>query len=132
VFDGPEGRRTMELRVFDGQGGQAPTAIAPPSRRPVEGPILPPRTSTGRPAALTEADDGGKAEGGKPAPVAEADAAPPMTEQSQMEAIRQRIQARRAALREQAQNQQAPRPQPQPPSPPPPNPPPPNPPAESR
>ena len=28
VFDGPEGQRTLELRVFDGTGGEAPTAMA--------------------------------------------------------------------------------------------------------
>uniref|UniRef100_UPI00117DE172 hypothetical protein n=1 Tax=Luteimonas TaxID=83614 RepID=UPI00117DE172 len=30
VFNGPEGPRTLELRVFDGTGGQPPTPMSPP------------------------------------------------------------------------------------------------------
>ncbi|MBB1059077.1 hypothetical protein [Marilutibacter spongiae] len=118
VFEGPEGRRNMELRVFDGEGGTAPTAMNPPGGTPPAGLPEPPRD----PPAGQVAD----ADGGKP----EAEAKPAMTPESQMEAIRQRIQARRAALREQSENRQTPPRQPMPPDPP--SSPPPNPPAESR
>ena len=42
VFDGPEGRRELELRVFDGAGGQPPTVITgtgtvPPAAAPMPG-----------------------------------------------------------------------------------------------
>ena len=30
VFDGPQGQRTLELRVFDGTGGEPPTAMSAP------------------------------------------------------------------------------------------------------
>lgn len=99
VLEGPGGQRVLELRVFDGKGGIAPTAVrfAAP-------------TTEARPIP-----------GGTPAPdmpffpvsAAAAEAAPPMTpdaeaaavrraaeEQAQIEAIRARIEARRAALRE--------------------------------
>ena len=35
VFEGPEGRRSMDLRTFDGTGGEPPTAIAAPGAAPV-------------------------------------------------------------------------------------------------
>ena len=122
VFEGPEGRRNMELRVFNGEGGRAPTATNPPGSAPPAGLPDPPRdaASDGPPTEVAEAD------GGTP----EGEAKPAMTPESQMEAIRQRIQARRAALREQSQNRQTPPRQPMPPDPP--SSPSPNPPAESR
>ena len=42
VFNGPEGERTLELRVFDGVGGEPPTAVAAPPQ---------PRTAAGDAAA---------------------------------------------------------------------------------
>ncbi len=117
VFEGPEGRRNMALRVYDGEGGASPTAMGSASGAP-PGMPEPPRDAP--PEEVVEAD------GGKPDP----EAKPAMTPESQMEAIRQRIQARRAALREQAQNRETPPRQPMPPDPP--SSPPPNPPAESR
>lgn len=114
VFDGPEGQRTIDLRVFDGQGGEPPTAVAragqgpqgqstgmpvprpvpieppapAPAPRPVAGPAATPRVPT--PSTTT-----------MPAPATATQ--PAMTEQAQMEAIRQRIQARREQLRQQSQ-----------------------------
>jgi general secretion pathway protein N len=43
VFNGPEGERTLELRVFDGIGGEAPTAIStrPPAPTPPATPQAP-------------------------------------------------------------------------------------------
>ncbi|MCF7222095.1 general secretion pathway protein GspN [Marilutibacter chinensis] len=129
VFDGPEGRRTLGLRVFDGQGGQAPTQISaqdPGGRNGAPPPPPPP----GLPAPPR---DPAPPAPSAPAPGSVADAAEPksdapaITPEAQMEAIRQRIQARRAALREQAQNR------PPPPTPPAPSPSPsPNPPEQSR
>lgn len=102
VIAGPEGRKTLELRVFDGAGGQPPTAMPPPASMST-GPVpqvQPPRRSA------TPTSDGSKPQ---PAP---ADAMSPNTEnttapepelttEQQMDLIRKRIEARRAQLREQ-------------------------------
>jgi general secretion pathway protein N len=107
VFVGPEGPRTLELRVFDGQGGQPPTPGTPtPAARSAGSgrngtgadgspplPIDPPPRSNGAapasPAPEPTARD------------ADAPASAPASDQAQMEAIRQRIQARREQLRQQ-------------------------------
>ncbi|HZH44608.1 MAG TPA: hypothetical protein VEY50_11055 [Lysobacter sp.] len=92
VFEGPEGQRALELRVFDGQGGAPPTAVratdanaaaAAVSALPVPPPPAPPApTATSEPAERVD------------------------TAEAQMDAIRRRIEARRAALRQQQQQQQ--------------------------
>lgn len=108
-FAGPEGPRTLELRVFDGAGGQAPTAIAPP----------PPGSRTAAQPGAGAAQPGGAPTAGvppvalpkpepasTPAEVASSDAVDSsggpseLTTQQQMDAIRQRIEARRAQLRQ--------------------------------
>lgn len=116
VFDGPGGQRTIELRVFDGVGGQPPTAVSRAGQLPGTGaipvPVAPPSNGNGsspkpvtRPLSPTAAVPPGAT---KPEPTAPATSAPPVTEQAQMEAIRQRIQARRAQLRQQSQPTQPP------------------------
>lgn len=115
VFDGPTGQRTLELRVFDGVGGEAPTAMSAPAPRPA--------AQEGRPRRGEPADGGGSrpvvvTTSSQPAPteveVPQQDAAPAAPEpepepptarssEDQVEAIRARIEARRARLREQAQ-----------------------------
>lgn len=83
VFEGPEGQRTLELRVYDGVGGERPTQLdAPDDRVPVE-----PPPSTPTPARVDDA---------APAPAAD---------QAQMEAIRNRIEQRRARLRNESKSQ---------------------------
>lgn len=109
-FAGPEGPRTLELRVFDGAGGQPPTALMPrpppPGSQPAPQPAAgtPPRgasTASVPPVALPKPE----AEG-TPAEVATSDAVDAsggpseLTTQQQMDAIRQRIEARRAQLRQ--------------------------------
>ena len=101
VIAGPEGRQTLELRVFDGTGGQAPTAISPPAAPMPTGPVQqvqPPRRSAA------------PAPGSPQPPVADtmspkvdntAPAEPEQTTEQQMDLIRKRIEARRAQLREQ-------------------------------
>lgn len=107
VFAGPEGNTTLELRVFDGTGGEAPTAIALP------------RTSVSNADAGTAVDveaDGGTSIAASPQPhavqpmpapppkpkIADPEIAVPQTPEAQVEAIRQRIEARRAQLRRDA------------------------------
>ena len=89
VFEGPGGRRTLELRTFDGSGGE------PPSHAPgAAGPPPPP------PRAVAPAtEDVMQADAPMPAPT---------QVQSQAEAIRKRIEARRAQMRREAQSSTAP------------------------
>lgn len=115
-FDGPEGPRTLELRAFDGSGGQAPTPVtrSPGGVPPMTGPA-PPIAVPG--SASISASGSGPSPSGRqvqrPANAAtgatgETGAAPPdpsgeeaaMTTEQQMDAIRQRIEARRAQLRQ--------------------------------
>lgn len=113
VFEGPEGSRTLELRVYDGVGGERPTAVAPRDPRI---PIAPPVTNrTGqqarRRAAAAPAAQPPEATGseGELPPPSEMDGADEpsgeTTEQAQMDAIRARIEARRNQLRNEQKSQ---------------------------
>lgn len=109
VIEGPDGPRTLELRVFDGLSGQPPSAspVSPGSVPPVPPPataVPPPSTSAvmttpSRPMSVPPAGTAGAAPPSGNQPQAES----PMTTEQQMEAIRQRIEARRAQLRQQGQ-----------------------------
>ncbi|HEU0151901.1 MAG TPA: hypothetical protein VFQ84_01010 [Arenimonas sp.] len=91
VFEGPEGRRELPLRVFDGTGGEPVTAV----QAPVAAGAAP---ASPRDAARTPAPAPADASppGGEPAPAAATAAAVPATPEQQVEAIRRRIEARRA------------------------------------
>lgn len=108
VFAGPEGERTLELRVFDGVGGQPPTQMAAPS--PAASPMAAPA-----PAVVVDANMGAqpRGTGGAKPPEsmgasAQADGSAPaaataqqqQAAQEQVEAIRRRIEERRARLRQ--------------------------------
>lgn len=107
VFNGPEGERTLELRVFDGSGGQAPTAstVPPPAGVPapsaqggnrVTGGASVPGVASGLPVQ----PDPSVIPSDAPGPVAE----PAVSTEQQMDAIRKRIEARRAQLRAQGES----------------------------
>jgi general secretion pathway protein N len=117
VFDGPNGQRTVDLRVFDGTGGEPPTAIARDGRQGVPAGTISPDGAVPMPSAPsqpmqpspgTSARAAAPPTATKPPQPPPATSTPPMTEQAQMEAIRQRIQARRAQMRQQAQPTQPP------------------------
>ncbi len=101
VFAGPEGEKTLNLRVSAGNGGEPPTQVR----------------SEGAPdtmvdATETTADAAAPAPAPKPpgpakAPATPATPAPVANPEAQMDAIRKRIEARRAQLRQQAQQQPA-------------------------
>jgi len=103
VFEGPDGRREMTLRVFDGQGGQPPTALnaLPPSPLPagVGTPVQAAPQPKVPPAA--RAPGAGTAAAANARPVVEQNDDAPATPEAQMEAIRKRIEARRAQMRQQ-------------------------------
>ncbi len=92
VFEGPQGRRELELRVFDGAGGatvvsgtpRPPTAAGGPTPGAPGGAAPPPQAVAAQPA---------------PAPAADSEPAAEMTQEQQVEAIRRRIEARRAQMR---------------------------------
>jgi general secretion pathway protein N len=108
VFAGPGGEKTLDLRVYDGTGGEGPTQVgnatetgsdAAQPAQPMPG-LPPPKPSqTSRPVKPPTAT-------AVPAP------SPPESSQAsqdaQIEAIRKRIEARRAQM--QQQNQQPPEP----------------------
>jgi general secretion pathway protein N len=109
VFVGPEGERRLDLRIFNGVGGEPPTAMASPNQRPSGRPVQPPRAQA--PAVVTDANQipVEPPPQPEPAPAARPGSdlpSTPMTEQAQMDAIRKRIEARRAQLRQEAQQEQ--------------------------
>ncbi|MEZ5456508.1 MAG: hypothetical protein R3F04_10450 [Lysobacteraceae bacterium] len=81
VFEGASGRKEASLRVFDGTGGQAPTAIEAP------------------PAAEQPAPVAGAQPGAPPAAGAAAADSP----EARAELIRKRIEERRRQMREEAE-----------------------------
>lgn len=121
TLDGPTGQRTLELRVYDGQGGEPPTAVAGApgsagSRDGIPGAMRPDAAAAGgndQPANASN-DRNGATPTGRP-PIASAGAVrpaptptptmqpPPTTQDAQIEAIRRRIEARRAQMRAEAE-----------------------------
>jgi len=101
VFEGPEGRRELDLRIFNGQGGQPPTAVAGPTPPPSGRPMPVPMPAPNRPVPQPQANVPPQPPQPTPAPQGTDATAAPLTEQAQMEAIRKRIEARRAQLRQQ-------------------------------
>ena len=103
VFEGPEGERKLELRVFDGEGGVPPTPTSAGMEMPVAPPPAPADTAPPADAgpAVRDADAPAPARGeDQPSP----DAQEPDNRASaeQIDAIRKRIEARRAKLRQDA------------------------------
>jgi len=116
VFSGPDGERTLELRLFDGTGGEPPTAMAPPrpeGAAPPAAPRPPGSPPAQRPAPnratipVTTSSSSGPVSVPVPTPPAPAQSGneQPSVQptDAQVEAIRQRIEARRAQLRREAQ-----------------------------
>lgn len=103
TLEGPGGQQVLDLRVFDGKGAAAPTAVAavaPANPGPAAAPVA---------AAPAEAAPGQpKSEGDEP----EAQGVPKLepiresvpAQDKQIEAIRARIEARRAKLRADAKD----------------------------
>jgi general secretion pathway protein N len=95
VFEGPQGRRELELRVFDGQGG-ATVVSGSPQPPPAAAPSAP---SAPKPAGGAATQGGTEAVAATPAPAEDSQPAAEMTQEQQVEAIRRRIEARRAQMR---------------------------------
>ncbi len=99
VFEGPEGQKTLDLRTYDGSADTAPVMMRDADAAPDSKLGVPPQTRPSPPATPAPAT------APAPATVADADTTSPA---AQMEAIRQRIEARRAQLRQEAQQQAPP------------------------
>ncbi|WP_295577639.1 general secretion pathway protein GspN [uncultured Stenotrophomonas sp.] len=100
---GPGGSQVLELAVFNGQGGEPPTVLRGANGAPPAPGSLPPPPPQPPPAVAARAAD-------MPASAASAAAAatpPPANSngpsEAQMQAIRERIQARRRQLQQQQQ-----------------------------
>lgn len=87
VFAGPGGSSAVDLRVFDGAGGQAPTPVAVMNVQQEEGDGSSPQPEQVTGQAIPA--DGGKAEA--------------MTPEARAEMIRRRIEERRRQMREEAE-----------------------------
>ncbi len=105
IFRGPEGEKTLELRVFDGIGGLLPPrpGMPPP---PAAGPIpAPPVVQPGQQGPIPQPPQNAvnNPSGSQPDVVQPTNADGEGTStQAQLEAIRKRIEARRAQLRQQS------------------------------
>jgi general secretion pathway protein N len=96
IFDGPDGQKTLDLRVYDGTGGESPTAdhatsqagINPsamnPAGKPGLRPAISPSIPNEQPASSTASPES------------------PVTPDAQVDSIRKRIEERRAQLRQDA------------------------------
>ncbi|HET7125492.1 MAG TPA: hypothetical protein VFI26_00125 [Lysobacter sp.] len=95
VFEGPGGQKTLELRVFDGTGGEPPTPDTAEAQTDGDNPAPAPAASaTIVPQAVAGGAGTTKSEGPAKAPVNKAS-----TTEQQMDVLRKRIEQRRAQLR---------------------------------
>ncbi len=109
VVSGSGGTQTLELQVFDGKGGQPPTALGqgarPPGMPPLPAaPSSPAAPALNAPATPVAATPQAGANGTPPTPAPSAPAAAPAPSSQQLQAIRERIEARRRQLQQQRQN----------------------------
>ncbi|QOY63125.1 general secretion pathway protein GspN [Lysobacter sp. H21R4] len=112
VFEGPQGRRSLELALFDGNGPVATSAALPsggaapaPDNRADRGPQpgrAPSAQSAAPPPAMPQPETASPNREPQPTESESEPADPSQTSepaQAQMDSIRKRIEARRAALR---------------------------------
>jgi len=101
IFEGPAGQRVMDLRVYSGAGGVPGTPLAAtPTPTTDDAPPPPPPTPATAPAV---AGNMARAPNPQAPPIVgvppSPDASQPMTQEQQIDAIRKRIEARRAQAR---------------------------------
>ncbi|MCD0246755.1 general secretion pathway protein GspN [Xanthomonas melonis] len=117
TIEGPGGTQTLELHVFNGQGGQPPTANASARGAPAGTPPLPapgvgaPADAAAtmpqpqpQPAAPSEQQPGGQPPPTVPPQRSDGAQEAPRPSDDQMRAIRERIEARRRQLQQQRQS----------------------------
>ncbi|HGM6730577.1 TPA: hypothetical protein ACKQBZ_001660 [Stenotrophomonas maltophilia] len=110
---GPGGSQVLELAVFNGQGGEPPTVLRGANGAPPAGVIVVPPPA-GAPPAPPPAAASAQPQPQPASSVPPAAATPPANNngpsEAQMQAIRERIQARRRQLQQQQQQQPSPPP----------------------
>ncbi|KQR11413.1 MULTISPECIES: type II secretion system protein XpsN [Xanthomonas] len=115
TIEGPGGTQTLELHVFNGQGGQPPTANAAARGAPGTLPPLPPvppspdaaavaQPPQPQPATPPAQQPGGQAPPTVPPQRSDGAQEAPRPSDDQMRAIRERIEARRRQLQQQRQS----------------------------
>ncbi|MBO9748295.1 general secretion pathway protein GspN [Xanthomonas phaseoli pv. dieffenbachiae] len=114
TIEGPSGTQTLELHVFNGQGGQPPTANAAArgaatGAQPVPPPdaaaLAPPQPPQPQPVAPGQQQQpGGQAPPTVPPQRSDGAQEAPRPSDDQMRAIRERIEARRRQLQQQRQS----------------------------
>ncbi|MEA9588847.1 type II secretion system protein XpsN [Xanthomonas sp. WHRI 10064A] len=115
TIEGPGGTQTLELHVFNGQGGQPPTANAAARGAPGTLPPLPPVPPSPDAAAVAQPPQpqpgtppaqqpGGQAPPTVPPQRSDGAQEAPRPSDDQMRAIRERIEARRRQLQQQRQS----------------------------
>ena len=104
VLEGPAGQRVLPLRVYDGSSGEAPTplasAVEPAQPAPPTGPAAPVAPANPPPRSPPQPP---VAQNASPAATAARPEPEAMSQEQQVEAIRQRIEARRAQMRAEAE-----------------------------
>ncbi|APP83538.1 type II secretion system protein XpsN [Xanthomonas hortorum pv. vitians] len=110
TIEGPGGTQTLELQVFNGQGGQPPTAnagapAAPGATPPLPSPDAAAAVQPPQPQPATPAQQpGGQAPPTVPPQRSDGAQEAPRPSDDQMRAIRERIEARRRQLQQQRQS----------------------------
>ncbi|QJD66623.1 general secretion pathway protein GspN [Xanthomonas campestris pv. badrii] len=114
TIEGPGGTQTLELHVFNGQGGQPPTATAaargaaagsPPLPPPdAAATVQPPQQPQPQPTTPPQQQPGGQAPPTVPPQRSDGAQEAPRPSDDQMRAIRERIEARRRQLQQQRQS----------------------------
>lgn len=108
TVEGPGGARTLDMQTFDGRGGEPPTvlrgghganAAPPPAGAPVA--VTVPPSAPAPPAPRPATPTASAAPTPVPAATPTTNAAPPAPSEAQLNAIRERIEARRRALQQQ-------------------------------
>jgi general secretion pathway protein N len=97
VLEGPSGQKVLPLRVFDGASGEAPTPVADADTAQAPAAASAPPRSPSPPPVAQNAAPPTNATVSKPDPNQ-------MTQEQQVEAIRARIEARRAQMRAEAES----------------------------
>ena len=101
VMEGPSGQRELQLRVFDGKGGQPPTPMSMRPANNVRPDTVPPADA--KPSLSPPPEQ--QPQQVQPAPKQQPNpdlGATPLSQEQQVEAIRRRIEARRAQMRAEA------------------------------
>jgi general secretion pathway protein N len=104
VFNGPDGERKLELRVFNGEGGEPPTPMStdgrPATLPGIAPPSMPGDMNTQPPSPNPGAQDAADVAPPASGPPAKDAGTDNKASSEQIDAIRKRIEARRAKLRQ--------------------------------